>query len=343
MKTRQALWALPAFCFVLLMQACNPTDNQKKKHSKDDEEEEATEAEINTKWKGKLITEYTGDLRYYDFDSREETTVFKEAGMPSVTEDGEVVTTSNKFPAHKNLIQFADPDFNHVKTVLDLHDGWIGGSVHGYKISPNGQYIAVSVTSWDGYKINKNGTVVFDKDGNIVARFEKKYQPDWTPDGRLVVTGAYIATSTDGKVGTDQDGEQGIYLSNKEFTALKRIDPDLDNPPPATAVVSPDGERVAFIKNNHLWVMDLDGSNVQQLTAVSGDNAESFPCWSPDGSFVAFWCYKTYENSYFTAIGIVPSDVEKPIKLSNDAPVWARDTEGKRVSGGSNQFAWVRK
>lgn len=341
MKTSTAFFALVAFGFFL--QACNPVESKKKSRYKDDEEEETTEVNIDTRWKGKLITEYAGDLRYYDFESNEETTVFKEAGMPSVTEDGEVITTSSKFPAHANLIQVADPEFNNVKTLLDLHDGWIGGSLNGYEVSPDGRYIAVSLTSWSGYKIEKNGTYVFDKSGDIVAQFENKYQPDWTPDGRLVLTGAYIGASSDEKISTDKDGEQGIFLSGKDFSSLRRIDPGFDNPPPANAAVSPDGERVAFIKNNHVWVMDMDGENAHPLTASGGDNVESFPCWSPDGKFIACWSFKTFEKSYYTAAAIVPSNAKKPVKLTNDAPVWARDSEGDRVSGGSHRIAWVEE
>ena len=35
-----------------------------------------------------------------------------------------------------------------------------------------------------------------------------------------------------------------------------------------------------------IYLMDTDGSNVEQLTS-NGDTDE-YPCWSPDGEFIAF-------------------------------------------------------
>jgi hypothetical protein len=49
--------------------------------------------------------------------------------------------------------------------------------------------------------------------------------------------------------------------------------------------VSPNGKKVAFRKNWDIYVMDIDGSNVVQLTSVG--NADS-PAWLPDGSKVVY-------------------------------------------------------
>jgi TolB protein len=54
--------------------------------------------------------------------------------------------------------------------------------------------------------------------------------------------------------------------------------------------VSPDGRRLAMILSKSgspdLYVSDLDGTNLKQLTATR--EAESSPCWSPDGQTVCF-------------------------------------------------------
>lgn len=53
--------------------------------------------------------------------------------------------------------------------------------------------------------------------------------------------------------------------------------------------VSPDAKRVAFQSNRegrfHIYTMDIDGSNVTQIT--SGDVDDRHPAWSPDGKFLA--------------------------------------------------------
>src|SRR6185369_13799436 len=54
--------------------------------------------------------------------------------------------------------------------------------------------------------------------------------------------------------------------------------------------ISPDGKTVIFAlgvsdlahakKNTHIWAMNLDGTNLRQLT--TGEKSESSPLWSPD-------------------------------------------------------------
>jgi Tol biopolymer transport system component len=53
--------------------------------------------------------------------------------------------------------------------------------------------------------------------------------------------------------------------------------------------VSPDGTKLLYMEHslrNHIWVVNIDGTNRQQLTQY-GDSNES-PIWSPDGSQIAF-------------------------------------------------------
>src|SRR3990172_1866268 len=49
---------------------------------------------------------------------------------------------------------------------------------------------------------------------------------------------------------------------------------------------SPDGRRIAFVREADIYVMDADGTNVIRLT---NDSYWDFaPAWSPDGSQIAF-------------------------------------------------------
>jgi len=54
---------------------------------------------------------------------------------------------------------------------------------------------------------------------------------------------------------------------------------------------SPDGTRIAFSRDGNIWVIDSDGSNLQQLTTASHDYA---PSWSPDSEKIAFWGYRPW-------------------------------------------------
>jgi Tol biopolymer transport system component len=58
-----------------------------------------------------------------------------------------------------------------------------------------------------------------------------------------------------------------------------------------SAAWSRDGRRVALGANQHIWVMDADGSNLHQVT--KGSLSEGAPAWSPDGRRIAFSSART--------------------------------------------------
>ena len=51
-------------------------------------------------------------------------------------------------------------------------------------------------------------------------------------------------------------------------------------------VWSPDGRRIAFVRNWQVWVMNADGSGQRRLTRNGARNFD--PVWSPDGQRIAF-------------------------------------------------------
>jgi TolB protein len=47
---------------------------------------------------------------------------------------------------------------------------------------------------------------------------------------------------------------------------------------------APDGQRIAYVHNNTIWVMNADGSGKRQVS----DRSAGGPSWSPDGASIAF-------------------------------------------------------
>jgi len=313
----------------------------------------------STAWKGKLVHGHSGSVNVYDFATKNDKTVFKDATQPFVAKDGDIYYLNEAFPKKNFLVRKSTPTYSQFKDVLDMSSdnpdykealanySFIHGTgisailsrMQDPKVSPDGKYISLTVFGYSDQAFKNNCVAVFDRaTKKLVKQFDNKYYGNWTPDGRLVMSGSHKAESVDGS--PYHSKEPGIFITDINLDNLTRIDPELDDPAPYHATVSPDGKRVAFIMNNHVWVMNMDGTGLKQLTDTDTDNIETYPAWSPDGKFVACWTYKTFERSYYTAIAIVPSNATKPIALTNKAPVWPKDTKGYRVSGGHGQFSW---
>lgn len=91
------------------------------------------------------------------------------------------------------------------------------------------------------------------------------------------------------------DGDRIIFTSNGNGIWVMRSDGN--NPHPITfsddidPTWSPDGERIAFASSRtgdrQLYVMNRDGSGIEQLTDLSDMGGRS--SWSPNGQYIAFY------------------------------------------------------
>jgi len=172
-----------------------------------------------------------------------------------------------------------------VKTIVKLSDSPPGynNSFSMPRVSPDGMRIAYQSLANDTYVVTRNGGQLvssFPLNQSSTTGFER---PSWTTDGRIVAAGAF--------------SNPGLYISDAALSTFTRFDPMLSAP--SQPSVSPDGKRVAFIVNEHVAVMNIDGTGFAQIT--TGNGSESFPSWSPDGTKIAAW--NQYTLMVFNADG----------------------------------------
>ena len=121
-----------------------------------------------------------------------------------------------------------------------------------------------------------------------------------------------------------RDGNYEIYVMGADGSAPTNITQhDAWDSSPAW---SPDGRRIAFVSdrngdryNGDIFLMNADGTGVEQLTFEPGNGAGG-PVWSPDGSSIAFVSGRDGPLAIF-AIELASGDIRRI--SNNDLSVWS--------------------
>ncbi len=124
-------------------------------------------------------------------------------------------------------------------------------------------------------------------------------------------------------------GPWNVYVLSDSRNSLTRIAPfSVETPYPyhEGPQISPDGTRIAFLHLGDIWLVNVDGTGLVNLT--SHGNAWSPPVWSPDGSRIAY----DFFSEDLDYIGIITLDGAEPeIQVGSGLgrPDWSPD--GTRI------------
>ena len=203
------------------------------------------------------------------------------------------------------LAFLAAPAFAQEAPRLTTDNLWTFRQLSAPEWAPDGRSIAFTVGEAE---TNSSAIFVADLDGNVRRlSLSRPGSPDlsgepvtrtllpepWTPDGRtlLYLAGGDIHAA-DARTGTtrtlvDFGATSPGYTPQQYF----------NGPDP---VLSPDGSKLAYIRESELWVLDLENGGVSQLTSSHGEGWHNLqPRWSPDGTKILYAAQATDEQRRF--------------------------------------------
>lgn len=227
--------------------------------------------------------------------------------------------------------------------ILDLQDGSarpVGDAAHSTRAPVWGPQ------GWLAYYDGDQETTVVDD-----LRGGKTYVPNasgevgvWTPDGahlifpEIRIVDEHLAatptlaivpsTSATPDLGTHSDTIEQFYSHLIYVTLATNESTDLSSSPlveDANVAISPEGDHLAFGRKyldaehwspgRQLWVMNLDGTHVRQLTYAPAFNASSIR-WSPDGSLLLFMRFDQTHVSLPPEVWVTTAAGENPRQLA---------------------------
>jgi Tol biopolymer transport system component len=201
--------------------------------------------------------------------------------------------------------------------------------------SPDGTRIA-----FDNFLQAEYGIETADPDATDVVRLTDGVNDSWaswSPDGTKIL---FSSTRFDHSIGQCTPGDPyefgcptDIYMMSSDGSNVVRLTDD--HVPEFMPVWSPDGSRIAFVREADpvpsafagIYTMNPDGSDVRRVS--SSDGGRDFgPSWSPDGSRIVFAAIRNED----WGIWVVDADGSNEHMILGgtgagyvDNPVWSPD------------------
>ena len=175
------------------------------------------------------------------------------------------------------------------------------GKLYSPQFNPDGSKILFVIKEDCGYSI-----CIINIDGSspiMLTKCAREYfsmsPPQFSPDGTKIT---FIS---------DKDGDYDIYIMNVDGS--DRLKLTNNNHWDFSPRFSPDGIKIVFVTLQDIYTMDLNGSNLNNLTK-NESNDDRYPRFTPDGLKILFTSYREGNCNIY----IMDADGSNQTKLTNN-------------------------
>ena len=137
---------------------------------------------------------------------------------------------------------------------------------------------------------------------NLTNNPAEDFEPVWSPDGDQI---AFVSNREN-----EQGGGQYIYIMNADGSDVRQLSSDNGSQTPDW---SHDGQKIVYINNDDLYVINADGSG-QSVNLTNSPEKDREPSWSPDGSQIV---WSSGSEGYFD-IFVMNADGSNVRQLTDD-------------------------
>ena len=267
----------------------------------------------------------------------------------SMDAEGTFNFDERRFVLRKNSdgIKYADLADN--SNLFDIVYEWEDISTTNAFISPNGKYLALAAQHFSDLPVTIIDVEAEDAVSSWSMRgvsFLQYGSPVWTADNTV-----YFRIANDIFKSSLADG----------FQTAPHV---LTLPSGSSyATVNPQGSKIVYRNNKHLWICNMDGSDPKQITTcktldIIDNDGEKSPVFSPDGKYIAFtgatssgtpWSDHNYpDGSWVAATGgnygyivIIPADGNLyDLDNLNSGAIWLKESGGNNGIACSHRIVW---
>ncbi len=315
---------------------------------------------------GTLYWSFAGDANYYNFASGKYVKGMITLGG-FLFDDFDITWDNNKtlltldvkgtynfderrFVLRKKTDRIFKSDADDGNNLFDIVYEWGKIGITSAHISPDEKYLALEAQHFADMPI----TILNAKTGELISNwmvsgvsFLNYGAPVWTADNTLyfrIGSNIYKSSPTNG------------YKSAPRVLAL-------GDEGGSYVTVNPQGTKFVFRRNKHLWMCNIDGSELQQITTsetmdfISYDG-ENRPTFSPDGKYIAFtgstrrgaaWSDHDYPDGSWVAgtggsygyIIIIPADGKLyDLNDKKSGAIWPQEPDSSYGIACSGNLIW---